>query len=162
MAGGIVDASLASATITGDKIAAQTITQGLLATRPNGSAAGDIAVSSTCGAYITSDSTGGIQIPNFNITLACTGRPVRLFIQSDASGNQFFYGASTSGGITFYIDGVFYCDLAIGTSNSSALLEVLILAASVPAGNHTFTSFARTLGAGTIAVEYGALVAYEI
>jgi len=86
-----------TAGITGSNIAAQTITQGLLAPRSLGSTvgAGGVAISSSCGAFSTS-SGSATPITNLSVTITTTGRPVQIMIQSDNSGANNYSGFSVT------------------------------------------------------------------
>lgn len=139
------------------------ITQGLLALKPSGTAAGDVSVSSSCGSFTTTSNTGGVQITNFQITLTTTGRPVQLVMQPDGTGSTSIYGSTAGGGLTFYQTSPatsIYCDFGIPADQVSAPLSYLIV--GLAAGTYQFTAFGRTSGAGTLSISNYVFMAYEI
>lgn len=167
-AGGIQTAMIATYAVTTPTIAPQTITVAKMAPFTTGVtvAANGFATSLSTGAGST-QSGGYSQVFNLTVTITTTGRPVMLFLDSDASGleaNVTMGGASVTGGIRFYRDGVstgktFLCQ---GVVSSSSWPSSSFVTYDFPApGTYTYTVQARG-DSGSIEVAYTTLNAYEI
>jgi len=162
-------------------IAAQAITQSLLASRSTGSTvpAGGVAISASSGTFTTT-SASPVAVTNLSVTITTTGRPVRIFLQSDGSaGNTTKVTCGNTG--TDPVSGFFYLNrgatqiaaenMEIGAGNPAAGQALTIPAGSIQfldtpaAGTYTYSLQVAPLslnGSPFMDVEFVVLVAYEI
>jgi hypothetical protein len=162
-------------------LASQSVTQGELAARPTGSSAGNIAISSSCGNFTTTNSTP-TAVTNLSVTLTTTGRPVMLMLQDDGLSNGSQINISPFGVSPFHL-GTF-CFYRGGTQLSTYQLENYVSniyapsPSSVPASSlvhldvvtaGTYTYTLQVFGVAgfpsnttTVGVANSVLVAYEI
>jgi len=173
--------TVANPPISTSNIAAQAITQALLASRSTGStvAAGGVAISASSGTFSTT-STSFTPVTNLSVTITTTGRPVRIFLQSDGSaGNPTrVIVANTS---TDPVSGFFLLyrgstaiaeeNMEISAGSPTAGQALTIPASSIQfldtpaAGTYTYSLQVAPLslnGSPYMDVQYVVLVAYEI
>lgn len=163
--------------ITSTQLAANSVTQAKLQVRATGStvAAGGVAISSGSSTFSTGSATP-VDITNLSVTITTTGRPVMVFVQSDAAAaagsNLAYIGAGTAApgqhGSAFYYIKNGSTIIAITTvdattnSNAQILIPPDVRCLDFPvAGTYTYKAQVA-LATGTVAYAFNSvLVAYE-
>jgi hypothetical protein len=167
--------------ISTSNIASGAITQPLLAARSTGATVGvgGVAISASSGNFSTS-SASPVAVTNLSVTITTTGRPVRVFLQSDGSvGNVTRVACGNSS--TAPVSGFFYLyrgasivsseTLEVGAGNPAAGQGITVPAGSIQfldtpaAGTYTYSLQVAPFsanGSPSMNVGFVVLVAYEI
>lgn len=164
---GINTSNIANNAITTPLIADHNVTQAKLQLRPTGTtvAAGGIAVSASCGFFLTNTSSA---ITNLSVTITTTGRPVVICFRDDGLGGVARFGSVGAGNVqsrwVLKSNGAQICNQAVTNGNGGTIYlppNAFSFIDLPAAGTYTYEAFAiNDLGASADA-ENIVLIAYE-
>jgi hypothetical protein len=179
--GSITGSQIASATITGSNIASGTVTgsnigSGTVTGGSGGNLASGTVTNSNLAALnyaesgsiiFSTNATSFTGVIGLTATLTTVGRPVFVGLISDNASASTDYGivttTSINGALRFLTDGSQTGVYQISDAMTCPASMFSTILTSLGAGSHTFTcQVANTGGAGTFALQYVKLIAYEL
>lgn len=160
---GIVAGSITGST----QLGAQTVSQDRLASRPAGTAAGNISLSASSG--VSTNGTGGV-LQQLSCTLTTTGRPVFVGLVADGTATQAYLKSVSGGSVYHYLyNGATIISSTFQTSIPGVAdvnlppgcVFIIDMSVAGTAGTYTYAYKSQNNSANFV-MNYCKLIAYEL